>query len=184
MSKIQKILFIAVVIGQISVLGFMITKRLLLLKNGKKILIECQPRDPRSLFSGDYVILNYKISRLNREIFVDSNLESYKRNDTVFVALELDKNRKYYIAKKVSKDISKLRTENSIIVSGKLQSSFSKWNKVYFVKYGVEEYFVPQKEGLRIEKSMSKVSILLSVIESGESAISKLFIDDKEVLFN
>ena len=47
----------------------------------------------------------------------------------------------------------------------------------------MESYFVPQKEGKVIEESLNNVSVEVSISESGESAISKLFIADKEMKF-
>lgn len=40
-----------------------VVKKELLLKNGKLLLLELAPVDPRSLIQGDYMALNYDISR-------------------------------------------------------------------------------------------------------------------------
>ena len=60
MKSFSKIAFILIVVLQLASLGAMIAKRVHLLNTGKKILLKCEPIDPRSLFSGDYVILNYE----------------------------------------------------------------------------------------------------------------------------
>ena len=64
MKSFQKAAFITIVIMQIAVLGVMIGNRVCLLDTGVKVLLKCEPVDPRSLISGDYVILNYEISSL------------------------------------------------------------------------------------------------------------------------
>ena len=52
-----------VALGQAAVLGWMIWERTSLLSNGREVVLEVIPVDPRSLFRGDYVILGYDISR-------------------------------------------------------------------------------------------------------------------------
>jgi uncharacterized membrane-anchored protein len=47
----------AVALGQAAVLGWMIWDRTSLLANGREVVLEVIPVDPRSLFRGDYVIL-------------------------------------------------------------------------------------------------------------------------------
>ena len=64
-SKLRPILFILIVAAQVGVLGLMIFERQQLKEHGSLIRLECEPIDPRSLISGDYVILNYKISRFD-----------------------------------------------------------------------------------------------------------------------
>ena len=57
-------LAIAVVaVGQAAVLGWMIWDRVSLLANGREVVLEVIPVDPRSLFRGDYVVFGYDISR-------------------------------------------------------------------------------------------------------------------------
>ena len=56
----------------------------------------------------------------------------------------------------------------------------------YRIKYGVEEYFVPQFEGLEIEKNLQIKNVYaeLAVGTQGESAIKRLFINNREQEFN
>jgi uncharacterized membrane-anchored protein len=185
MDKYKRILFIIVVILQVALLGFMIAKRMHLLRTGKKVLLQCEPVDPRSLFSGDYVILNYKISTLETDMH-KPNLhlplkedELFKRNDTVYVALKKEEEGKFWIAKEISKDRDTLKKTYDVVIRGKITSAYDE----YDIRYGVEEYFVPQFEGKEIEQNMAYTSVEISISESGESAINKLFINDKEVKF-
>src|SRR5690606_26923443 len=52
---------------QAGALLWMIWDRASLLANGREIVLDVVPVDPRSLFRGDYVILGYDISRFNTE---------------------------------------------------------------------------------------------------------------------
>lgn len=57
---------------QSAVLAYMVVDRAQLLQNGREIILDVLPVDPRSLFRGDYVILNYgPLSRIDGKLFTD-----------------------------------------------------------------------------------------------------------------
>lgn len=181
MKTYQKILFPVLVAAQIAVLGFMITKQELLLARGTKVLLKCQPIDPRSLFSGDYVILNYEISVIGEDIIAKSGIKDTDRLERkdIYVALKPKPDGKYYTAAAVSENSVELKKTYPLFIKGRVEYA----SNTLQIKYGVESYFVPQKEGKIIEESLKDVSVEVSISESGESAISKLFIEGKEVKF-
>jgi len=181
MKLYQKILFPVIVASQIAVLGFMITKQELLLTRGTKVLLKCQPIDPRSLFSGDYVILNYEISSIDANLVLQSGIQKIYEleNKDIYVALKTGPDSRYYAAAAISENIDELKKNYPVIIKGK--ASYTR--NTFRVRYGVESYFVPQKEGKIIEDSLKNVSVEVSISDSGESAISRLFIGDKEVKF-
>jgi uncharacterized membrane-anchored protein len=80
----------------------------------------------------------------------------------------------------ISRDLEKIRGESPVVIRGRVEHGSSRRVRVV---YGIESYFVPQFEGLEIEKHMANVEVEVAVAESGESAIKKLFIEDKEVEF-
>jgi uncharacterized membrane-anchored protein len=180
MNKTKKILFWVIVAAQLSVLAFMITKQERLLANGTKILLKCRPVDPRSLFSGDYVILSYEISRIDTEKLLVKNTESFSDRQTVYVALEKDAIRSYYNAVEINSDLNKLNKRYPVVIRGTVDTA---WDKSTNIKYGVEQYFVPQNEGRDIERNISDVTVQVSVDKEGSSAISKLYVNNKEVVF-
>ena len=58
------------------------------LVSGTEVLLETLPRDPRSILSGDYVVLNYKISSLSPEHFTRGGSGIVPSNGSkVFVSL-------------------------------------------------------------------------------------------------
>jgi uncharacterized membrane-anchored protein len=191
MKLYQKILFPIIVAAQLFVLVFMIAKQELLLANGTKVVLKCEPIDPRSLFSGDYVILNYEISRIGLDGIVDKisksnseNIYNLKRKD-IYVALKLRPNDMHYHIAAISDNINELKPDYSTIIRGKVEAVYMNELGVKYVrvKYGVESYFVPQGEGKIIEKNLKNVSVEVSISDNGDSAISKLFIDNQEVKF-
>lgn len=66
--KFRRLIFgISVIVVFVSV-GLSVANRELLLKNGKTVLFELAPVDPRSIMQGDYMTLNYRITRVgNRD---------------------------------------------------------------------------------------------------------------------
>ena len=47
---------------QTAAIGWIVWDRISLLKNGREIVLPIIPVDPRSLFRGDYVILDYPVT--------------------------------------------------------------------------------------------------------------------------
>ena len=180
MKSFSRKAFVIVVGLQLLLLGGMIAKRVYLLRTGKVVLLRCEPVDPRSLFSGDYVILDYQISRLDPDRpDLNPNKEEFRRNSTIYVALRQESTGKFWQAAEVSHDLASLQARYPVVLRGVLRH----YNRV---RYGVEQYFVPQFEGLAIEKEInsSQVSVELAVAASGESALKRMFIAGQEVKFN
>jgi len=189
MTQAMRPIFIIVVIAQILILGAMITGREYVLQTGQRIYLACEPIDPRSLFSGDYVILNYKISRLNA--FLNVDLEPFRRHDKVYVALqpspvptdgtpESSPKIQTWNAIAISKSIEKVTKDNTVVMRGTITDTYY---GTYRIRYGVEQYFVPQYQGKTIEHSLAKTVVELAVVPSGDSAILRLFLEGEEVKF-
>jgi len=156
------------------------------LSTGTPILLETRPIDPRSLFRGDYVRLNYTIGRLKlKELAGD---DDFNKHDPLHVALE--KEEKYWRPISVHlkrPDIS----AQQVAIKGKVKyvrNSF--WNretrksektKVANVRYGIENYFVPEGEGMALERPRrgEKVDIQVAVDNRGNAGIKGVLVNDK-----
>jgi uncharacterized membrane-anchored protein len=195
-------LFLAIVAIQLLVLAGMVVKRHLLLASPHSALLQCEPVDPRSLLSGDYVILRYTISNFDTQEMRRLNVfnESYGYGEFVYVALEPGATEKDpHRAVALSKDPAKLRAKHKLILRGKTgnefafqpsaakqtenEEDFQDLRSSLSLEYGVEEYFVPQYEGLAIERDIAKTTVEVALAPSGESAIRRLFLDGDEVVF-
>ncbi len=180
MTKYKKLLFFILVAAQLAVLGSMIFKQERLLSGGTKIILKCVPVDPRSLFSGDYVILRYKITNIDTEKLKVKTGISFSMDQTIYVALEKDASAPYYNAAEVSTDIETLSGRYPAVIRGKVEYTYD--NSIY-VRYGVENYFVPQNKGHYIESNMDSTTVEVSIDAKGNSAISRLFVKNTEVVF-
>ena len=180
MKTFSKKTFILAVVIQLAVLAYMVMQREYLLSHGKKVMLKCQPVDPRSLLSGDYIILSFSISRFDKELLdtLNKEKEKFQKNDTVYVALDKGDNEKFWKAIEISSDYKKLKVKYPVVIKGVVDNLYT-----FSVRYGLESYFVPQNQGTKIEQQMNNVHVEASVSESGESALSRLFLNDREVMF-
>lgn len=156
----------------------MIAQREYLLRTGTILRLQCEPIDPRSLLSGDYVRLNYTISRFSDEEFnrLNRDSEGFEDHDTIYVALEKNLKTDFWEAVAVSQKLKQLNATYPVVLRGEMR-----WP--YNICYGVEQYFVPQFEGLRIEREIKNASVEVAISDSGISAIKRLFIGDQDVQF-
>lgn len=196
MGNKRKFIFAIAVFLQVLVLVSMIVKQEVLLRNGTKIMLKCQPVDPRSLFSGDYVTLNYEISQITK-IFAqkenDSQMRAMSKNDIVFVALKKNNDDVFYSFADIAKSYDVIKEDHVIVLKGRIKRIYSEkqffenndWHERYDIDvvYGIEDYFIPQNEGLAIERQMADVSVEVSVADDGKAALSALFIAGERVKF-
>ena len=112
-----------------------IFKKETLLTDGKLILLELAPVDPRSLMQGDYMTLRYDIA-------VNINNDSISKRG--FCVVKLQKNG---IAKKV-----RLQAEKTPLNKGEylIEYTSHEWNGI---NIGAESYFFQEGEGEKYEKA-------------------------------
>lgn len=139
-----------------------------ILATGIKVMLETVPVDPRDFLRGDYVVLRYKINDANNI----PNKSNFRRVDRVYVKLEPRGEYWEAVALKKKSEIEK----GDVVIKGKIQYRQ--------IKYGIENYFIPEGKGAEIERNMvgrSKVAVEVIVDKNGNGIINKLFIDGKEI---
>ena len=170
-----RILFIVVV--QTIALFIIIGMKQWTLSTGTEVLLETRPIDPRSLFRGDYVRLNYSINRLDSSQLDGDN--SFKKHDTLYVRLK--QAGKYW--KPVSLHHQQpSQNSNEVFIKGTVRYTRKKGKSdaVIDIKYGIENYFVPEGEGMALErpKPGEKVDIQVAVDQFGQSGIKLILVGD------
>ena len=156
------------------------------LNTGTLVLLETEPIDPRSLFRGDYVRLNYVISQLNLDSLQgDAN---FKKNDKVFVVLEEGK--PYWLPRSVYHNQPSLKN-NEVAIKGILKSvqdihhedTNKTSSKILHIRYGIENYFVPEGEGRALERPQGdkKVEMLIAVDKFGNAGIKSVLLDGERL---
>lgn len=186
MSRGIKLLI--VVLLQTAALIAMVGMKQHTLNTGTPVLLETEPIDPRSLFSGDYVILNYKISALDLNK-LGGDKHEFKSNETVYVTLKPGK--PYWEPIGVAHEISPPDSGN-VVIKGKVDwVSDNRWNvttqkeeagKFLRAHYGIENYFVPEGEGQDIERRVvdgvdQKIDVRVAVDAKGNSGIKAILVN-------
>ncbi len=189
-----------IVLVQCLFLVSMIYGRVQILREGTPILLETRPIDPRSLFRGNYIRLNYTISALDVSHLEGDN--DFERWDTVYVAVE--QRNKTWAATGIYHDWPRIIGSNQVILKGTVRNVYNKprpcppedWAcdmsqqpsfREVAVTYGIESYFVPEGEGRKIEQAIllpkgpARVWIKVAVAADGTAAIAGLLLDGQEL---
>jgi uncharacterized membrane-anchored protein len=166
-----------------------VVERATILRSGQEVRLELTPVDPRDLFRGDYVVLDYRIGTVEAPKDVT---RPFTRGQQVFVTLRPDESNK---ARAVAISAERpVVSEPDIVVSGVVTSpsvcmltdtgtrDCKLGTRAVGVRYGLESYFVPQGEGKKIEQTpIGRLEIIAAISPSGQAAIKRLLIDGKPV---
>jgi uncharacterized membrane-anchored protein len=179
------VLFAAAGLIQVALIALLVVDRVGILRQGREVILQTQPVDPRDFLRGDYVQLDYDITVVAAGAL--QNRAAPGRNAPVFVKLA-PKADGLFEAVSVHLEPVPLNDREVLIQGRVISGTHCGSNLPAFcdklrVRYGIERYFVPQGEGLEIERARDKrrVAIVAAVIPSGRAAIKRLHIDGKPV---
>ena len=145
----RKTLIIIAVLLQILVLGYMAGERELILRNGRIIYLRTAPIDPRDLFRGDYVRLNYEISNIAAHNLLRDDTAGVTKGEKVYVTLKENSNGLYEF-----NHVGVTQPPAGIYLTGR--SAYDYRHRLpghpLMLNYGIEAYFVQQGKGRRIEQ--------------------------------
>ncbi len=161
--------------AQIAVLAWMVWDRVHLLSTGREIVLEVVPVDPRDLFRGDYVILNYDISR------VPISLRSlHRKGSVIYATLQKAKDGKWKLYA-AGPERPESVSSDQVVLKGRVR--YASGPRFTSVRYGIESFFVPEGTGRELEKLIGKkkLAALIAVDESGNAAIKGLIVDGERV---
>jgi Uncharacterized membrane-anchored protein len=157
LSRSREALLVVAFVGlQIAILVLMIVLDGLPLVLGERLRLKVVPVDPRDLFRGDYVVLDYGFNRLGRQaegLPAGQNWNSYDADLSgrdVYVALRQEGD--HYVGASAS-----LAPQ----ASGPYIRGTMDWPG--HITCGIEAYYVEQGEGLRLEQSIRSGNLLAEV---------------------
>jgi len=170
------------VIAQILLLLFIVVRYQAALSNGVPVLLKVVPVDPRDLLRGDYVTLRYEISTIELALVKNTPTE-YSNGDTVYVKLE--KGEKFWNATAVDKKFHPT-SASEIWLRGTKEYSWQEGFKVINLKFGIEQFFVPEGKGKIIEQARNakNLSIEIRVTEKGIGLIKQVYANNQPVELN
>jgi uncharacterized membrane-anchored protein len=168
----------AVALAQTAVLAYMVIDRIQLLQSGREIVLPIVPIDPRDLFRGEYVRLNYPAAQVP---LAPADGEPVKRNETLYVTLEKAAEGGDWRPVEVGRTLKREDNPSRIVLKARaLWDAPVRWGGPT-VRYGIESYFVRQGEGPKLEDMARerKLAVLVAVDKAGTAAIKGLIIDGK-----
>jgi uncharacterized membrane-anchored protein len=198
----KKIFYLTIVFWLLIFSGFILFKEYTL-RTGTEVILKTEPVDPRDLFRGDYVTLNYEISTLDLDE-IPAEDHDFNYNDRIYLALELENG--YGVPKKIYKN----PPDDELYIKGTVKELIYDWEededgliteepivkpieepieeprlKELRIEYGIESYFVPEGRGIEIESQQwtgeEGVDVKVVVDKYGNAVIKSLLIDGKEV---
>lgn len=176
---------LAVALLQIGFLTSMIAGRAAILRDGREVLLEVQPVDPRDLLRGDYVMLGYNISSLPRSLFAQqpSNAGAWNARE-VYVRLRPDAGGVWQpVSARLESDEATPTPEGEVEIKGVTLPSWSEESPVQ-IRYGIERFYLPEGQGKPIEADMRERTFRMrvAVAEDGTAQV-KAFLDGEKTLF-
>ena len=175
---------VLIVILQTLVLVSMVGMKQWTLNTGTPIVLETRPIDPRSLFRGDYVRLNYAINTLRlAELPLD---REFKKHERIYALLK--KADPYWKPISLHHERPVILPDHVVIKGEVVGVSNRRWNREMRsweeidhvrVHYGIENYFVPEGTGRELErpKPGEKISIRVAVDRFGNAGIKAVLVN-------
>jgi uncharacterized membrane-anchored protein len=152
----RKTFIVLAVFLQLIVLAYMAGEREYILRNGKIIHLRTAPLDPRDLFRGDYVRLNYEISRIPANMLKEADRAAgIKKGAKIYVNLKEGPNGLY-----APVDAAFQKPQEGLYLAGRIPYPHQKLETTnpIQVNYGIEAYFVEQGKGRDMEKRLGSRS--------------------------
>lgn len=153
----RKWLVIGAVVLQVLVLAAMAGEREWILRTGARVWLRTAPVDPRDVFRGDYVRLDYEVSTLEPEALrgglKDSNSPSRGRDSRVYAVLQAGEGGLAELDHATDE-----RPLSGLFLRGRLETDFRASGSLR-VLYGIEALFVQQGKGLEIERGRGRDGI-------------------------
>src|SRR5262249_4230583 len=165
---------------QSAALAAIVFDRIRLLQTGREIALPIVPVDPRDLFRGEYVELGYAVAQVPARL-----IEGPPPEPNAAFHVTRGKTRDgSWATVKLTRDGPQESDSERIVLKGRsrfgrLSVDAGNANAVNSVRYGIEQYFVPQGEGPRLEALArdKKLAARIAVNKSGNAAIKGLLID-------
>jgi uncharacterized membrane-anchored protein len=190
MTRIAKfiprpLLFVLVGIVQVGLIAYMVVDRASALRAGTEVTLETRPVDPRDFLRGDYVVLNYAISTIDAGALTDTVADG--KGTAVYVRLAPGDGGLHRAVSVHRERIPVAAPE--VLIGGRVTSGTNcgaddrRFCASLLIKYGIERYFVPEGEGLAIERARNtgKVTVVAAVTPSGRAVIKRLLVDGQPV---
>ena len=180
---------------QAGVLVWMVWHYEAFLSEGREIRLDVAPVDPRSLFRGDYVILNYKgLSRLEPPVFSGMPIGTtnnssgdgltFSPDSPVAVIIAPNETGQAWQAVRIQKVCPTPEIGKEACLMATVVSLNTHGPRPYIrLKYGLENYFVSQGRGRRLEnvRDIKRLQVIVALKPQGQAIIKGLVLDGERI---
>ncbi len=128
---------------------------------GQTIVLATRPVDPFDILRGQYIVINYEISRVNLS-------SGAKEGDSVYVSLKEGDDKLWHADK-----VSLSKPDSGIFIRGTAKQSWQGFG----VEYGIEQYFFERNA----ELPRTNLTVEVKVSSSGQARIKQLLYNGKPV---
>lgn len=190
MSQTRTLIGIAIaVLFQTALLGQMVWAQITLLNSPTEVVLKTTPVDPRDIFRGDYVILNYEISAFERnKVPIADGLES---GDDAYVLLNTQGStaEPLEVLAAAPSDLRQgqalIRGRVNYVLRDEMTPNGSDCEDCpsIFISYPIDSYFVPEGTGTELEKYRDEraLGVVVALNEEGDAAIKGLMIEGEKI---
>jgi uncharacterized membrane-anchored protein len=192
MSTTRILIGIAVAaLFQTALLGQMVWAQITLLSSPTEAVLKTTPVDPRDIFRGDYVILDYEISALHSDRI--DVAEGLKAGDNAFVVLATAG--RFAQPVKILAAAPDALAERQAVIRGRI-NYFDRGNRAVTdtggacddcsnlsIAYPIDSYFVPEGTGTELEeyRDTRALGVIVALNEDGDAAIKGLMIEGEKI---
>ncbi|TFB22051.1 hypothetical protein E3U55_07050 [Filobacillus milosensis] len=132
---------------------------------GDVIRLETEPYDPRDVFYGDYVHLNYSAELISSENWFAS--EEVKGNQVIYVLLKPDNRGIYKVKAASDKQIDP--QEYEVVIRARYR--YKDFNNKHRVDYGLNRYYIEEGTGERFDTMNEKMLVTIALSPWGQKKI-------------
>ena len=193
---------LALLVAFTAVLGSMIWQRQEVLTHGQEVILRVRPFDPRDLLRGHYAMLQFDISRISPERFVDTPEDAGQggmlAGKNIYVVLRKEANSPFWTLARASWKRPTGLAPGEVMLKGRVDHVYG---DVVRVEYGIERYYAPKERAQALERLVrgrwrfdpaqghmvrerdkQPPGIILKVDEGGRASIAGWFIDGRRLL--
>lgn len=175
----KKIVLLGLAIFQVLIIAGMLAKAMLPLLTGQEIELQVDFRDPRALFRGNYVALNYRFNRVNLDKLPNDIPPDVKYHYGDQLYLTLKKTGQFYTAAGLWQSPPK---DGEIFLRGIVRHRVYPNQRVISLNYGIESYFTDPAQAKTMEAQLghpvaadsAKMIVSVVVDKSGNARIKRV----------
>jgi uncharacterized membrane-anchored protein len=177
---------VAVAALQIGFLVSMIAGRAAILRDGREVVLQVRPVDPRDLLRGDYVTIGYNVSTVPVSLFAARPDEALRgAGETVFVRLAPGEDGIWQpVAARYGEPPEASASPDEVDIRGTVAMPWADSATEIPIDYGIERFYVPEGEGRAIEAGIGERSFRMKVAVADDgTAQIKSFHDGETLLY-